>query len=81
MIQTLFPNNGAVFQDDDAPIRSWSSLWFEEHEGELQQLPRPAQSPDLKTIELFWSFLETRGRNRVPAPTSLKQLEDVLQEE
>jgi hypothetical protein len=50
--------------------------WFEEHEGELHHLPWPAQSPDLK-----WSVLETRVRNRFPPQTSLKQLEDVLQEE
>jgi hypothetical protein len=31
-IQTLFPNNDAVFQDDN-------SGWVEEHEGELQHLP------------------------------------------
>jgi hypothetical protein len=31
--------------------------------------------------EPLWSVLETRVRNRFPPPTSLKQLEDVLQEE
>jgi hypothetical protein len=41
------------------------------HEGELQHLPWPTQSPDL----------ETRVRSRFPSPASLKQLEDVLQEE
>jgi hypothetical protein len=56
------------------------SLWFEEHEGELQHLPWPAQSPDLNIIEPLWSVLETRVRNRFPPP-SLKQLEDVIQEE
>jgi hypothetical protein len=29
----------------------------------------------------LWSGLETTVRNRFPPPTSLKQLEDVLQEE
>jgi hypothetical protein len=56
--------------------------WFEEHEGEeLQQLPWPAQSPDLNIIEPLWSVLETRVRNRFPPPTSLKQSEYILQEE
>jgi hypothetical protein len=32
-------------------------------------------------LKPFWSILETRVRNRSPPPTSLKQLEDVLQEE
>jgi hypothetical protein len=35
----------------------------------------------LKVIEPLWSVLETRVRNRVPPPTFLKQLEDVLEEE
>jgi hypothetical protein len=35
----------------------------------------------LNTIEPFWLFVETRVRKRFPPPTSLKQLEDVLQEE
>jgi hypothetical protein len=35
---------------------------------------------DLNTNEPLWSVLETRVRNRFPSPTSLKQLEDVLQE-
>jgi hypothetical protein len=35
----------------------------------------------LKIIEPLWSVLETRVRNRFLFPASLKQLEDVLQEE
>jgi hypothetical protein len=35
----------------------------------------------LNIIEPLSSVLETRVRNRFPPPTSLKQLEDVLQEE
>jgi hypothetical protein len=31
--------------------------------------------------ESLWSVLETRARKRFPPPTSLKQLENVLQEE
>jgi hypothetical protein len=38
MIQTLFPNNDAVFQDDSAPIHTTAFVlsWFEEHESELE---------------------------------------------
>jgi hypothetical protein len=44
MIQTLFPNNDAVFQDDSAPIHTDGTVrsWFEVHEGELQHFPWPA---------------------------------------
>jgi hypothetical protein len=35
----------------------------------------------LNIIEPLWSVLETKVRNRFPTPTSLKQLEDVFQEE
>jgi len=50
MVQVLFPNNDAVFQDDDTPLhtaRSVQSL-FEEHEDALQHL---AQLPNLNIIE------------------------------
>jgi hypothetical protein len=77
MIQPLFPNNDALFQDTAETVQSW----FEERKGELQHLPWPAQSPHLNIIEPLWSVLETILRIRLPSPTSLKQLEDVLQEE
>jgi hypothetical protein len=82
MTQTLFPNSDAVFKDDSAPIHTAGTVqsWFEEHEGELQHLPWPAQSPYLNIIEPLWSVMETRVRNRFPHTTSLKQV-DVLQEE
>jgi hypothetical protein len=35
----------------------------------------------LNVIESLWSVLETRVRNSFPPPTSLKHLEDVLNEE
>jgi transposase len=76
-------NNDAVFLDDNAPIHRIGTVksWFEEDEGELQQLPWPTQSQDLNIIEPLWSVLETRVRNRFLPSTSLKQLEDVLQGE
>jgi hypothetical protein len=76
MIQTLFPKKDAVFQDDNVPIYTAGTVqsWFEEHEGELQHLPWPAQSPDLNISEILWTVLETRLRNRSPSTISLKQL-------
>jgi hypothetical protein len=72
MIQTLFSNNDAIFQDDSAPIHTAGTVqsWFEEHEW-LLHLPLPAQSPDLNIIESLWSVLETRLRNRFPPLTFL----------
>jgi hypothetical protein len=65
MIQELFPNNNAVFHDDNVTIHTAGIVrsWFEEHQGELQNLPWPAQSPELNITEPLWSVLETRMRN------------------
>jgi hypothetical protein len=83
MIQTLFPNNDAVFEDENTPIHTAGTVpsWFEVHEGELQHLPWPVRSTDLNISEPLWSVLETRVRNRFPPATSLKQIEGGLQEE
>jgi hypothetical protein len=83
MIQTLFPNNDVVSKQNNAFSHTAETVqsWFEEHKDELQYLPWPAQLPDLNIIGPFWSVLEIRVRNRFPPPTSLKQLEDVLQKE
>ena len=76
MVQVLFLNNDAVFQDD-SPIHAARSVqsWFEENEDVLQQLLWLAQSPTLNIIEPLWSVLESRVRSRFPA-ASLKQLEE-----
>jgi hypothetical protein len=54
---------------------------LEDHEGELQYIPWPAQSPDLNITEPLWSVLETGVRKRFPPLTPLMQLKGVLQEE
>jgi len=79
MVQMMFSNNNAIFQDENSLIHTAISIqsWFEEHEDVLQHLPWPAKLPDLKIIEPLWSVLESRVRSRLP-PSTLKQLEDVL---
>jgi hypothetical protein len=62
MIQKLFSNNDALFQEDNTPIHIAGTVqsWFREHEGELQHLPWPTQSQDLDSLEPLWSVLENR---------------------
>ena len=83
MVQILFPDNDAVFQDDSSPMHTARSVqfWFEEHEDKLQHLPWTAQLPDLYIIEPLSSVLESRMRNRFPPPSSIMQPEDILLEE
>ena len=75
VVQVLFPNNDATFQDD-SPIHTARSVQscFEEHEDALQHLWL-AQSPELEILSNHWSVLESRMRSRFP-PLSLKQLEE-----
>jgi hypothetical protein len=47
----------------------------------FQHLTWPAQSLELSITELLRPVLETRVGNRFPPPATLKQLEDILQEE
>jgi hypothetical protein len=62
-----FPNNDAVFQDENVPIHIAGTVqsWFEEHEGELQHRPWPAQLPYLNIAEPLWSVLETKSKEEI----------------
>ncbi len=44
MVQTLYPEGGAMYQDDNAPIHTARCVteWFDEHESEAEHLPWPA---------------------------------------
>ena len=77
MVQVLFPNNDAVFQDNLLihTTRSVQSS-FEEHEDvHVLRLLWLAHSPNLNIMEPLWSVLESRVRSRF-LPSSLKQLEE-----
>ena len=53
MVQGLFPEGIAIFQDDNAPIHTARIVkeWHEEHCNEVEHLIWPPQSPDLNIIE------------------------------
>ena len=44
MVQTLYPEDDAVYQDDNAPIHTARLVteWLDEHESEVGHLPWPA---------------------------------------
>jgi hypothetical protein len=80
----LFPKNDAVIKMTVGPhthtARSVHSR-FEEHEDALQHLPKSPQSPDLNIIEPLRSVLESTVIGRLPPRSSVKQPEDVLDEQ
>ena len=67
MVQVLFHNNDANFQDD-SPILTARSVhsWFEEHEDALRHLLWLVQSPSLNIIEPLVSFRE-QGEKHIPS--------------
>jgi hypothetical protein len=77
----LFPNNDAVSMKTLPPF---TQLELFSHGWKIMKVNFnifPGQITSLNITEQLWSGLETTVRNRFPPPTSLKQLEDVLQEE
>jgi hypothetical protein len=80
LVQLLFPNNDAVFQDDILHTHTARSIhsWLEEHEDALQHLPWPAQLPYLNIIQALWSVLESKVGCRFHPVSSLRQVEDVF---
>ena len=60
VVQVLFPNNNAIFQDDDSPINTARSVQscFEEHEDALHHHLWLAQSPNLNIVKPLVSFRE-----------------------
>jgi len=60
MVQVLFPNSDAIFQDDSLPTHTARSVQscFEEQEDTFHHLLWLAQTPNLNIVELLVSFRE-----------------------
>ncbi|GFV77352.1 transposable element Tcb1 transposase [Trichonephila clavipes] len=82
-VQTSFPGECPLYQDDNAPIHTAKIVheWFAEHEGEVGHLDWPPQSPDLNIIEHLWGYLESKLCARFPPPSTISALETALHEE
>ncbi|GFU49113.1 transposable element Tcb2 transposase [Trichonephila clavipes] len=82
-VQTSFPGECPLYQDDNAPIHTAKIVqeWFSEHEREVGHLDWPPQSPNVNIIEHLWGNLESKLRARFPPPSTLSALETALHEE
>ncbi|GFV03026.1 retrovirus-related Pol polyprotein from transposon 412 [Trichonephila clavipes] len=60
MLQTLFPGERPVIQDDNAPVLTSRCVetWLHEHDNEVEHLTWCPKSPDLNIIEPLWGYLE-----------------------
>ncbi|KAK3548408.1 hypothetical protein QTP70_012653 [Hemibagrus guttatus] len=84
MLPTLseqFGNDPFLFQHDCTPVHKARSIKTWMSEFGVEDLDRPAQSPDLNLIEHLWDKLERRLRARPSRPTSVSDLTNVLLEE
>ncbi|GFX03994.1 transposable element Tcb2 transposase [Trichonephila clavipes] len=82
-VQTSFPGECPLYQDDNAPIHTAKIVQecFAEHEVEVGHLDWPPQSPDLNIIEHLWGYLESKLRARFPPPSTISALETALNKE
>ncbi|GFW77971.1 transposable element Tcb1 transposase [Trichonephila clavipes] len=82
-VQTSFPGECPLYQDDNAPINTAKIVqeWFAEHEGEVGHLDWPLQSHDLNIIEHLWGYLESKLHAPFPPPSTISALETAPHEE
>jgi|1186.fasta_scaffold111665_1 transposase len=70
-----------IFQDDNAPCHASIKTKTWKETNLIENLPWPAQSPDLNPIENLWDILERRVRKHKPTPTNKNDFFTVLKEE
>ena len=67
VVQVLFPNKYAIFQDESSPYTQPEVLsWLEEHEDALRHLLWLAKSPNVNIIETLVSFRD-QGQKQIPS--------------
>ena len=78
-----FPNNDAIFRDhSSSKTHSQKCSVLVSGATRRTSISSPASTiARIKYHRLLWSVLESRLSSRLPLPSSLKQLEDVLHEE
>lgn len=70
-----------IFQHDNArPHTARATVEFLANQN-VTVLPWPAKSPDLNPIEHLWDDLDRRVRSRHPAPQTLQELQQALEQE
>jgi transposase len=80
-LKKFFPHGDGIFQEDNAPVHTAKIARAVLTKNNITLLPWPAYSPDLNLIENLWAYVEEKIRNRHLPPSSISQLEEMIQEE
>ena len=75
VINKEFPQGGAIFQDDGAPVHTANIVKSWKEENNLRTLPWPAYSPDFNIIENVWFIIKNQLQKEVLLINSQLDLE------
>lgn len=73
-----FPNEGCLFQDDNAPCHASHATKAWKERNQLSCLPWPAQSPDINIIENIWLLIKNHVKRNISNINSTEDLKSVL---